>query len=168
MSKERTESRIIKCLSIVAIISFIIMMISIINCYKTKRIDFIKPDFDTSAIIGNVEITEELKELEYIEFYQDGMSYKFSLCGKPTVNNKQIVVYFTNHTENITWLKLRILDENSDILGESGIIKPGEYIKYIDINKEAKSGDKLILKVMGYTPEKYTSAGSVSVNTYVK
>ena len=167
MSKKQTKSILIKCLSIIAIISFIVMAASIICCCKTKKVEFIKPEFDNNAIIGEIEITEELEKLGYTEFYQDGMTYKFSLCGNITVENKKATVYFTNNKENEVWLKIRILNEVGNILGESGIIKPGEYVKHIDINDTVKSGDKITLKIMGYVPEKYTSAGTVSVNTII-
>ena len=164
---DNIQKRLIKSLIIIAIVSFITMIFSVLGYVKSSKNEFIKPEFDNKAIAKELEITDELKELGYNEFYQEGMSYKFSMCGKVNIENKKATVYFTNDTNNETWLKLRIIDRNNNIIGETGIVRPGEYVENVDIKGNTKSGDKITLKIMGYVPEKYTSAGAVSVNTII-
>ena len=58
-----------------------------------------------------------------------------------------------------------VRDEDGNILGESGLIRGGEYIKDIRLSRSIKSGEKIKLKVMGYEPDTYYSAGSVVLST---
>ena len=76
-------------------------------------------------------------------------------------------VYLTNPAENEVWLKLRVLDENGNILGETGLIRPGEYVKDVALTENLTAGTKIKLKIMGYEPETYFSAGTVNQKTAV-
>ena len=49
-------------------------------------------------------------------------------------------------------------------MGETGLIKPGEYVKNVTLSKTLDAGEKIKLKIMGYETETYESAGSVSLN----
>lgn len=103
----------------------------------------------------------------YTELYQDGMAYRVSVCGVPQINGNELTVYFTNTEGNEQYLKLRVLDEKGNTLGETGLLKSGEYVKTVTLSKELPVGTKIKLKVMSYEPEDYTSAGSVAMNVTV-
>ena len=95
------------------------------------------------------------------------MAYRFAVCGNVLMDGKQALVYFTNLAENDTWTKLRIYDESGNVLGESGLVKPGEYVQYVTLTKELAPGTPIKLKIMGYEPDTYTSAGAVVLNTQI-
>lgn len=95
------------------------------------------------------------------------MTYRFSVCGNVMTEGNEAVVYLTNPAENEVWMKLRVLDENGNVLGETGLIKPGEYVKSVALNTLPDAGTKISLKIMGYEPETYRSAGSVTLNTAI-
>ena len=95
------------------------------------------------------------------------MAYRFAVCGNVLMDGKQALVYFTNPAENDTWTKLRIYDEAGNILGETGLLKPGEYVQYVALDKELAPGTPIKLKIMGYEPATYLSAGSVVLNTQI-
>lgn len=76
-------------------------------------------------------------------------------------------VYLTNDEGNKVWLKLRILDEEDNILAETGLLKPNEYVKTVTFDKIPKSGANIKLKIMAYEPDTYYSAGAVTLNTTV-
>ena len=61
---------------------------------------------------------------------------------------------------------MRILKDEK-VVGETGLLKPGEYIKEVKLDKSLKKDDEITLKVMGYEPDTYYSAGSISLNTKV-
>ena len=103
----------------------------------------------------------------YTELYKEGMAYRVSVCGVPTVDGQDLTVYFTNTEGNETYLKLRVLDTGGNNLGETGLLKPGEYVKTVTLDKTLAAGENLKLKIMGYEPETYESAGSVSLNVTV-
>ena len=65
------------------------------------------------------------------------------------------------------WLKLRVLDQQNRIIGETGLIKPNEYVKTIKFDAAIPSDAKVKLKVMAYQPETYYSEGSIVLNTRI-
>lgn len=144
---------------------FVIMLTAMmVALCVPKTAEFIPPDFDSNALSGVPTVDESMG---YTELYQDGMAYRVSVCGVPTVDGNELTVYFTNTEGNEKNLKLRVLDESGEILGETGLIKPGEYVKSVTLKKPIDARENIKLKIMGYEPETYESAGSVSLNVTV-
>lgn len=81
--------------------------------------------------------------------------------------DREATVYFTNPAENTVWLKLRVLDEDSNMLGETGLIRPGKYVRAVTLSKSLADGTKVKLKIMGYIPDTYKSAGAATLGTTV-
>ncbi len=114
------------------------------------------------GVLSGKPDTENIKG--YSEM-QAADAYVFGLCGEVTAKDGYVDVYFTSIEGNNAWLKIRILDENENIIAESGLIKPGQYIKSVKLNTEINSAINVTLKVMGYEPETYFSAGAVTLKT---
>ncbi|WP_416325779.1 hypothetical protein [[Eubacterium] hominis] len=125
---------------------------------------FMIPDFDKTAETGVPKVPENLG---YSKIHQDGMNFTAYVCGNVMIKDHEGSIYFTNDSENKVWLKLRILDENNEILGETGVIKPGEYVSLIKLKKTPQVGQKIKLKIMAYEPDTYYSAGAVSLYTTI-
>lgn len=142
----------------------ILMVVVLCIPKEAEKGEFVPPAFDSAAVKGTPEVDETLG---YTELYQDGMAYRVSVCGVVTMDGKDAVVYFTNAESNEKYLKLRVLDTEGNILGESGLLKPGEYVKSVELTEKLAAGTKIKLKIMGYEPEDYSSAGSVSLNVTV-
>ncbi len=68
---------------------------------------------------------------------------------------------------NTTWLKLRVLNAKGNILGETGLVKPGEYVHSVSLDIVPEAGAAITLKLMAYEPDTYQSAGAVGLNTTV-
>lgn len=153
---------VIPILSFLCFISALLMLFAL-NYSGKEQVNFIPPDFDSEAIIG---IPEPPQELGWSEISQVGMSYRVGICGNGNIiiNNGIADVYFFNSETNTVWLKLRVLDEQDNIIYETGLIKPKEYIKSIRFD-EVKDGEKIKLKIMAYEPETYYSEGSIILNT---
>lgn len=154
---------VIPILAFLCFISALLMLFAL-NYSGKEQVDFIPPDFDSEAIIG---MPEPPQELGWSEISQDGMSYQVGICGNIIINNGIADVYFFNSQTNTVWLKLRVLDEQDNIIYETGLIKPKEYIKSITFD-EVKDGEKIKLKIMAYEPETYYSEGSIILNTNVE
>ncbi len=131
---------------------------------EPPRGDYVQPAFDDNAVSGTPEVDESLG---YIELYQEGMAYRVSVCGVPTAEGNELTVYFTNAESNQKYLKLRVLDEKGNILGETGVLRPGEYVQTVTLAKRVAPGTGLKFKVLGFEPEDYSSAGSVILNVKV-
>lgn len=160
----RLKNMIIPILSILCVLSIIIMVVVISNAPQ-NNVEFVPPSFEVEAIKG---IPEPPKELGWSELYQDGMNYRVGICGNIIAYEDIADIYFSNSKDNKVWLKLRVLDENNNIIGETGLLKPDEYVKSVKLDASIQDGQKVKLKIMAYEPETYYSEGSIVLNTNIK
>ena len=160
--KEKLPPYLLAAIAACAVMVVVVIISSVVMANRTPRVEFIPPEFEANAIVGTPDVS---KELGYGELFQDGMSYSAWICGAVYQEDDTAVVYFTNPKSNGVWLKLRITDEQGNILGESGLIKPGEYVRAVTLTESVAAGTPIKMRVMGYEPETYNSVGSVSVKT---
>lgn len=123
---------------------------------------FMPPPFDENVVQGTPDVPGNLGWSEV-----DAKVYKASICGVIIVDGGKADVWFTNLESNNVWLKLRVLDVNGNTLGETGLIRPGEYVQAVTFETVPEIGDSIGLKLMAYEPETYYSVGSVTLNTVV-
>lgn len=149
------------------IIALIICVLSIggfilaLNSYNKSK-EFVKPEFEKHVKEGMPKLTKE----DGFEEFEVSDEYIVYMTGETKLEDNKLIVYFTSKKTNNVYVKLRVLKDER-IVGETGLIKPGEYIKEVKLDKSLKKDDKITLKVMGYEPETYYSAGSISLNTKV-
>ena len=128
-----------------------------------EKPQFVPPAFDSNAVAGEHNVAEG--ENGYGVLDARGV-YTVGVCGEVKVTDGKADVWFTNPAENTVWLKLRVHNKKTgEILGETGIVKPGEYVQTITFLKAPKAGDEIVLRVMGYEAETYYSKGEVTLNT---
>lgn len=145
---------------LVAGISLAVMSIVLFQPHEREGA-FVPPAFENQATVGVPAVPEHLG---YAELYQEGMAYRVGVCGMVQTNEGEAVVFFTNLRENEAWLKLRLLDEQGTLLGESGLLKPGEYLRAVKLERALSAGAQIKLHVMGYQPDTYRSIGAVTLN----
>ncbi len=155
---------IVSVLFVALIIAVIVMIIALSNPKQADTPEFTPPPFDTNALIGSPNVPEE-KGYDLIS--SDQLPYSAGLCGKVYIYGSKADVYFTNPSTNTVWMKLRVFDSKGNVIGETGLIKPGEYIKDLVLTPAPKSGDAITLKVMTYAPDTYASEGSFSLTPIV-
>lgn len=162
----KTENKAGKAVPILGAVLAVLAVVMIVALCLPKSTTeaFTPPPFDGNAVSG---VPEVAAELGYSSPYKEGMSYRFSICGNVTLEGSDAVVYLTNPAENNVWLKVRILDADGKALGDSGIIKPGEYVRSVSLSSVPAAGTKIKLKIMGYEPDTYHSAGSATLNTAI-
>lgn len=149
--------------SIICIVSIVIMITVLsLPSGSTEPGTFTPPPFDENALQGIPSVPDGLGWNEL-----DAQVYKASICGVVVLDGSSADVWFTNPVENTVWLKLRILDADGNTIGETGIIKPGEYVQSVAFTTIPTNGDEIGLKLMGYEPETYYSAGSATLNTKI-
>ncbi|MBQ8404508.1 MAG: hypothetical protein IJX55_08825 [Clostridia bacterium] len=159
----KTSNKSFKILIALAVLS-VAAMVSSLCLTGGREVEFTPPPFDADAVAGTPSVPDGFG---YGEFWQEGMTYRFSVCGNVTADGTEATLYFTNSEGNEVWLKLRVLDKGGKILGETGLIKPGEYVEKVTLSGTFEAGTEIVLKVMGYEPETYYSAGSVSLRTKI-
>lgn len=162
--KQQKQNNQVTILAAVFAIVLVVMIVALSSAPKAVTGEFVPPAFEKNAVAGTPEVPDGLG---YSAPWQEGMAYRFAVCGNVLVDGKDALVYFTNPAENDTWTKLRIYDERGNILGETGLLIPGEYVQYVTLNKEFAPGTPIKLKIMGYEPDTYTSTGAVVLNTQI-
>lgn len=152
--------------AVVCVISLAVMTAVLIRSDKNSGSSgFTPPSFEAGAVSGMPDVPEELG---WSEIYQEGMSFKAYVCGNVIAEGDSTQVYFTNSGDYDVWLRLRILNENGTVIGESGLLKPGEYVKSVPLTSDIADGENVRLKIMAYEPESYYSAGTVTLNTTIR
>ena len=147
--------------TVVCSLSVIIM--GIVLCIpKQQRGEFVPPSFDGSATVGTPVVADVLGWQEL-----DAKVYKVGVCGKVILTGDSADVWLTNPPSNAVWLKLRVLDEKGNILGETGLIKPNEYVRSVVLDRIPQTDTPIALKIMAYQPDTYYSEGTVTLNTTI-
>lgn len=121
---------------------------------------FTPPPFDENAVSGVPALTAA-------DGYNaiDAQAYIFSLCGELRAENGSTDVYLTNHAQNDAWLKLVMRDSADKLLGETGLIRAGEYVQSMHLDNVPAESSEVKLVIMGYEPETYYSVGNVTLYT---
>lgn len=162
----RKEKKIIKILSILFIAVFSATSVILINKDKIVRKNkFVAPPMDMNAVAGSPSDIDDNLTYQEISVKDE---YTVYLCATPKTNNNKLTIYFTSSKKNKDLLKIRILDENNSLLGESNLIEPNSYIKEIGINRELEDNELITIKVMSYEKDTYYSNGSFKLNVFVK
>ena len=145
-------------------LAVLILTILVLCLPKGARTEFIPPPFDGAAVVGVPSVPAHL---DYGEVYREGMAFSAWGCGNVTLDGHDAAVYLTNPDTNHVWMKLRIMDAEGHLLGETGLIKPGEYVQSAALSAIPAVGETVKMKIMTYEPETYYSAGAVTVNTRI-
>lgn len=138
----------------------------------------IEPDiYDENCEVG---VPEALPAEMGYSFYPAAEICDVWLCGNPNFDGKNIDFFLTNPESN-EGLSLRVeiytmkvtYDENGKpsnptpdkLLGKSGFVRPGEYVKTVKLDKTLKEQTPVILKIGTYLEETGKSNGFFYVST---
>ncbi len=148
--------------SIACFLSVLLLFITLITVPNLNK--FTPPPFESDATYGTPADAGD----SWGQIYKEGMSFSAHVCGRVVPNGNKADVYFTNDEGNSVWLKLRVLDENEKIIAETGLLKPGQYVKSIKFKSGTLTeGAKITMKIMAYEPETYYSEGAVTLTTVI-
>lgn len=153
------KGRLIPALAVLCMLSLAIMIAVLWR--SDADAGFTPPPFEPMARSGTAAAPEGAGYQEL-----DMGAFRAGLCGKIRIREGMAVTCFTNPTDNSVWLRLRILDEDGNILGQTGLLRPGEYVAGVPMG-EIPEGTSVVLKVMAYEPDTYHSAGTVTLHTRI-
>lgn len=163
MKKKQKKNYILPLAAVLCIVSLVLMVFALTRQdTQTVMGEFTPPPFDSSAVVGSPAVPDNLGWQEL-----DAQAYKVGICGKVIPDGNTADVWLTNPVSNTVWLKVRVLDEKGNTLGETGLIKPGEYVQSVTLDTVPKTGKPIVLKIMAYQPDTYYSEGAVSLNTTI-
>ena len=161
--KKQKKNYILPLAAVLCVLSLAVMVFVLTRQeVQTEMGEFTPPPFDAAAVIGSPSVPDGLGWQEL-----DAQAYIVGICGKFIPNGNTADVWLTNPVSNTVWLKVRVLDENGNTLGETGLIKPGEYVQSVTLDTVPKTGKPIVLKIMAYQPDTYYSEGAVSLNTTI-
>ena len=157
------QQRIVVLVLIILIIAVLVVGIIVYAVTGTagSSTSFTPPEEEENAVEGVPEVDEDLGWSEIT--IDDG--YVVSICGVVNEEDGSAEVWFYSDDENEVWVKLRIQDEDGNTIGESGLLMPGEYVQYVELDTVPEEDETVYLEVMGYEPDTYYSAGSVTLET---
>lgn len=146
------------------LIALLLLLISLIvgfsNSIAEKK-KFVKPDFEENAVDGIPAVENFDKSVVKIN-----EEYVIYINPVPVIKKGKLLINFTSIDSNKILVKLRVKDSNGNIVGESGILKSGQYVEYLDIDG-INIGDEITYVIMGYEANSYLSAGTFSLKTKV-
>lgn len=154
------KTKLIVVLSVLCALSVAGMVVTL--CFGRPRAEFTPPPFEPNAQTGMPAVPEGRGYQEL-----DVDVFRVALCGEVRLQAGTAGVWFTNPAENKVWLKLRVLDAEGKILGQTGIIRPGEYVRQVALSGSVPAGIPITLKVMAYEPETYHGAGALELYTVI-
>ena len=163
MKKKQKKNYILPLAAVLCVLSLAVMVFALTRQEpQTVMGEFTPPPFESTAAHGSPTVPDGLgwKELD-AEVYQVG------ICGKFVPKGNTADIWLTNPENNTVWLKVRVLDENDNTLGETGLVRPGEYVQSVRLDTVPKAGTPIVLKIMAYQPDTYYSEGAVSLNTTI-
>ena len=157
------QKRFLSAIMLICCVTAVLIMIcSIIFGKRETRAVFTPPDFDASAVAG----TPDGSLIDYYGSLSGG-DYQVSLSCKLKRMEEGAEIWLTNPVENTVWLKARITDEQGNILGETGLIRPGEYVQSVQWIIDPPAAPTVSIKIMAYEPDSYYSAGAMVLNTEI-
>lgn len=148
-------------ITVICVLSLAVMVL--VLCHpKSESGSFTPPPFESTAEYGTPDVPDGLGWQKL-----DANAFQVGICGKVIPDGNTVDVWLTNPEENTVWLKLRVLDEKGNSIGETGLIRPGEYVRSVMLSRVPEFGAKITLKLMAYQPETYYSEGAISFNTTI-
>lgn len=152
------QKRLLLAMAVVCLLSVAVLAVVWV---RTRNTGFTPPPFEAAAVDGTPAPDTTARAYGVV----DAQAYKVALCAVPEVKDGAADICFTNPAENEVWIKVQLYDADGNLLGESGLLKPGQYVEKVSLNKIPRDGAAVMLRVVGYEPETYHSAGTFGLNT---
>ncbi len=156
----KNQKLVIVCM--VAIFAVLIIAIGLLSGRQREPevAEFVPPSFEQTAVVG---IPENLDPaLNYQSFTVEEKLF-VGMCGNLVLKEDNTVdIYFTLDSKNTCLAKVKLLDEKGNVLGESGLLRSGQYVPMVELSDPPKNSCPIIAKILTYEEDTYYSEGTVS------
>lgn len=121
------------------------------------------PGFEKNTQLGTPSPSSDLSYEEIT--VKNG--YIVGICGKILLKDGQAELYLTNFEDNNVWFSMTMIDNNNNVIAESGILRQGEFLEAVpvDLYLETNEAAAVTIQITGYKPDTYISAGSFEIST---
>lgn len=148
----------------IIIIPLIILIISALALFIVLRItrknpviaDFVPPLHEDNAIAGEPKDIPDNAAYGNINISD---VFSVSMCAFPSLHGNEIDLYYTNKSAADISTRFIVFDIDGNIIGESGLINSGEYLKSVTLKNIPEDGTAKI-KLLSFYPDTWESAGS--------
>ncbi len=153
------QRKIIKIFLIYVIVLTVCIGMTAGIYYVTRPTIMSHPDFEPGVASGAPEVE---KEYAYSTLTVSD-DYIIKLCGVPKLDGKMLHLNLTNPKGNYVWFRAEVLNADGDIIGSTGVIKTNEYMPAIELAQAIGKDDKVTVRIVGYMPYTWHSAGNVNL-----
>lgn len=134
--------------------------------YSTAR----HPPFEPNAREGTPSIAADAN-IGYSPVCHKDISWSAHIGDRfaPKTEDGQLYadVYFANDNSNVDYLMIQAIDENKSILGETGLLKPNQYVKRLFLRSCPAKGEPVRIQIISYQPEIYRNNGNIILHMIV-
>ena len=147
-------------LTVVGILLAVAIVATVIVYFVTRNeSDFTPPDFDVAAKKGYPTVTDPAAQFQKVTASEN---FAFSMCLCPTYENGAARICFASEITNQAYLLIRLYDADGELIGQSGLVKPGQYVESVAISLVPTKDMDISAKIFSYEPNTYYSMGTVS------
>ena len=127
------------------------------------RGEFVPPAFEEKALVGAPEVpdTAQYGTMTVSE------GFAFGMMATPTLEGNDLALYLASPATNTVWLLVRVYDESGELLGESGLIRPGEYLPALTLTALPES-ETVRASVLSYEMPTYYSMGAANATLHIQ
>lgn len=154
---DKQQKRIVLIVALLLVV-MVVAIIVVAALKKNSVGDFVPPPLEANAVAG---VPDPLPEA--FGTLTVNPEFVVGVCACPSLEGTNLGVYLTAYESNTCYVKIQIFDEDMNLLGESGLLKPGEYLAAVPlfVPTETKT---LRATILAYEPETYYSLGSANIN----
>lgn len=155
---DKQQKNILLVLCAVLVVVLVAVVVVALRVKQPVVGEFVAPSFEQNAQKGT---PQTLPASFGTVTVRDG--FKIGMCAAPTIDGLSLGLCFTSPETNDVWMRVRICDKAGNVLGESGLLKPGEYLESLTLTSAPQATDKLYATILSYQPDTYYSQGSVDL-----
>ena len=155
-------SRTEKIIIIILVLAVIAAAIGIMTDSRRNQIiieDFTEPSFESGALVGMPENVDESLRHSKMAVAEGFVVW---MCADPVVTGGQARIFFTSEETNNVWVKVQFVDAEGTLIGESGLLRPGEYVENISLAQVPEEDGLITARILSYEQDTYYSKGTAT------
>lgn len=154
------ERRLLIILAVILMIAMVFMLV-LLFANRDQPIPFTPPPFEENL---TEVIPKDLPEETGYREFEIAEGFTVSLCGLIQAKDNRALVHFSSDADNTVWTRIVLLDNQGNLLGESGVLLPGQAVADIVLNAQPSENMDVTVKVLSYEPETYYSHGTAEIS----
>lgn len=151
-------------LALVLAVGIAAIVVASTNQPQTIINDFVAPGFDTTAVSGTPEL--QLDDRGYGTLMLQEYA-QVAMCANVYMEGNLAQLYLTAPETNTCWVRVKIYSPSGELLGESGLVCPGQYIPGVTLSTVPEPGTLVTVRILLYEPETYISLGAAGAQVCI-